>query len=163
MNIEGKTIDLFPASEPGAPLVVLNADAGEGDAVLVALREYTDKPLSLAVIDGLKWEDDLTPWPNPPIFRGSEPCAGRADDYLDLLTGRMLPQTAPPGQKKIRVRTVFPEQKKVRLRTALPKTGTQTEPVGSNRRRARLWQRLLPMTTWAVRTAHTEHRRISTS
>jgi len=91
MNIEGKTIDLFPASEPGAPLVVLNADAGEGDAVLVALREYTDKPLSLAVIDGLKWEDDLTPWPNPPIFRGSEPCAGRADAYLEQLTGRILP------------------------------------------------------------------------
>ena len=91
MTIEGKTINLFPASEPGAPLVVLNADAGEGDAVLEALREYTDKPLSLAVIGGLRWEDDLTPWPNPPIFRGSEPCAGRADDYLELLTGRMLP------------------------------------------------------------------------
>ena len=55
MNIEGKTIDLFPASEPGAPLVVLNADAGEGDAVLVALREYTEKPLSLAVIGGSQW------------------------------------------------------------------------------------------------------------
>ena len=92
MVIEGKMVELFPSRNPGAPLVLLNGEAGEGAAVAEALRRTTKSDFALAAVSGLRWEDDLTPWPIPPIMKGAAPCAGQADAYIDLLTGRMLPQ-----------------------------------------------------------------------
>jgi hypothetical protein len=91
-DIEGKTVELFPSANPGAPLVVLNGEAGEGGAVHEAVRAATDTDFSLAAVSGLRWEDDLTPWPIPPIAKGQAPCAGKADAYIELLTGRILPK-----------------------------------------------------------------------
>ena len=92
LSIEGKAVEVFPSERPGAPLVVLNGEAGEGAAVHTAVKALTDVDFSLAAVSGLRWEDDLTPWPIPPIMKGAAPCAGQADAYIDLLTGRMLPQ-----------------------------------------------------------------------
>jgi len=92
MVIEGKMVELFPSRNPGAPLVVLNGEAGEGAAVAEALRRTTKSDFALVAVSGLRWEGDLTPWPIPPIMKGAAPCAGQADAYIDLLTGRMLPQ-----------------------------------------------------------------------
>ena len=92
MVIEGKMVELFPSRNPGAPLVLLNGEAGEGAAVAEALRRTTKSDFALAAVSGLRWEDDLTPWPIPPIMKGAAPCAGQADAYIDLLTGHMLPQ-----------------------------------------------------------------------
>ena len=92
MVIEGKMVELFPSRNPDAPLVLLNGEAGEGAAVAEALRRTTKSDFALAAVSGLRWEDDLTPWPIPPIMKGAAPCAGQADAYIDLLTGRMLPQ-----------------------------------------------------------------------
>ena len=92
MNIEGKAVELFPPLNPGAPLVLLNGEAGEGVAVSEAVKRLTKADFALAVVSGLRWEDDLTPWPIPPIRRGGAPCGGRADAYIDLLTRRILPE-----------------------------------------------------------------------
>ena len=66
MNISGKTVALFPSLNPGAPLVVLNGEAGEGAAVCAAVRGMTHVDFTLALVSGLCWADDLTPWPSPP-------------------------------------------------------------------------------------------------
>lgn len=92
LNIDGKTVELFPASTPGAPLVLLNTVMGEGGAVYEAVRGLTDAGFSLAAVGNLCWSDDMTPWPIPPIARGEAPCGGWADGYLDLLTRRIVPQ-----------------------------------------------------------------------
>ena len=92
MNIEGKRVELFPPMNPGAPLVLLNGEAGEGAAVAEALRRLTKADFALAAVSGLRWEDDLTPWPIPPVRKGGAPCGGRADTYIDLLTRRLLPE-----------------------------------------------------------------------
>ena len=92
MNIEGKAVELFPPLNPGAPLVLLNGEAGEGVAVAEAVKRLTKADFALAAVSGLRWEDDLTPWPIPPIRRGGAPCGGRADAYIDLLTRRILPE-----------------------------------------------------------------------
>jgi predicted alpha/beta superfamily hydrolase len=92
LNIEGKTVELFGPRNPGAPLVVLNGEAGEGAEVVNAARGLTDMDFALAAVSGLCWEDDLTPWPIPPMAKGQAPCAGKADAYIELLTGRILPK-----------------------------------------------------------------------
>ena len=92
LNIEGKTVELFAPMNPGAPLVVLNGEAGEGAEVVNAVRGLTDMGFALAAVSGLCWEDDLTPWPIPPIAKGQAPFAGKADAYLALLTGGILPK-----------------------------------------------------------------------
>jgi len=92
LNIEGKTVELFPSAGPGAPLVLLNGEAGEGSAVREAVKAATEVDFSLAAVSSLRWEDDLTPWPIPPIMKGASPCAGQADAYIALLTERILPE-----------------------------------------------------------------------
>ena len=92
MNIAGKTVALFPSLNPGAPLVVLNGEAGEGAAVCAAVRGMAHVDFSLALVSGLRWADDLTPWPSPPIMKGAAPFGGRADAYLGLLTEGILPK-----------------------------------------------------------------------
>ncbi len=92
LNIEGKSVELFTPLKPGAPLVVLNGEAGEGAEVAEAVKGLTGVDFSLAVVSGLCWEDDLTPWPDPPVARGQAPFGGRANAYLELLTGSILPK-----------------------------------------------------------------------
>ena len=94
MDIAGKNIALFPSEEPGAPLVVLNAVEEEARPVFSAAHKTAKGPFSLAVITGLDWDEDLTPWPAPPAARGMSPCAGLADAYLRQLAGRILPAIA---------------------------------------------------------------------
>ena len=94
MRIENRTVELFPSAAPGAPLVLLNGEAGEGEAVAKAVRDLTSADFTLAAVSGLDWGDDLTPWPAPPAARGMSPCAGLADAYLQQLAGRILPAIA---------------------------------------------------------------------
>lgn len=91
LDFDGRRVELFPASTPGAPLVVLNTVTGEGGAVVEAVKGLTDAAFSLAAVGNLRWSDDMTPWPIPPIAPGEAPCGGQADDYLELLTGRVVP------------------------------------------------------------------------
>ena len=84
-------VDLFPADVPGAPLVVLNGDGDEGRRVFDLARALTGVPFSLAVVGGIDWDSELTPWPAPAAFRGGSDFGGRADAYLGTLTGGILP------------------------------------------------------------------------
>ena len=90
LHIEGKAVELFPSEKRGAPLVLLNGEAGEGAMVHAAVKGLTDVEFTLAAVSGLHWEDDLTPWPIPPIRNGQAPCAGQADAYAELLVKRIL-------------------------------------------------------------------------
>ena len=91
MNVAGKTIRLFAPAQNGAPLVVLHTVQNEGEAVYQAVRNGTTEDFGLAAIGGLNWDDDMSPWPIPPLFKGDTPCTGGADKYLAKLTGEILP------------------------------------------------------------------------
>ena len=85
----GKTVTVFPAAEPDAPVVYLNTFGEEGQKVLDALP--ADPPLTLVAISGLDWDRDIAPWDSPAVFKNAAPFSGGADDYLRLLTGEILP------------------------------------------------------------------------
>lgn len=85
----GKTVTVFPAAEPDAPVVYLNTFGEEGQKVFDALP--ADPLLTLVAISGLDWSRDMAPWDSPAVFKNAAPFTGGADDYLQLLTGEILP------------------------------------------------------------------------
>lgn len=85
----GKTVTVFPAAAPDAPVVYLNTFGEEGQKVFNALP--ADPPLTLVAISGLDWDQDMAPWDSPAVFKNAAPFTGGADSYLRLLTGEIVP------------------------------------------------------------------------
>lgn len=55
----GKTVTVFPAAAPDAPVVYLNTFGEEGQKVFDALPAAP--PLTLVSISGLDWDRDMAP------------------------------------------------------------------------------------------------------
>ena len=86
-----KVIDIFQTTEPGAPIIYLNTFSSEGQKVFEALRGAGSPSFTLVAISGLDWNHDMVPWDVPPAFKSTNACTGGADDYLRLLTEKILP------------------------------------------------------------------------
>lgn len=48
--------------------------------------------VSMVVVDGVNWNDDLTPWPAEGVFKKAKPFNGQAASFLDRLTKVMIPE-----------------------------------------------------------------------
>ena len=93
-------MELCISPREGVPLVLLHTVHGEGRQVYEAVGRLTNTAFSFAAIDGLQWDDDMSPWPIPPVAKGEAPCTGGADAYLAELTEMILPEVLQklPGQ-----------------------------------------------------------------
>ena len=49
--------------------------------------------ISIAVIEDVNWNDDLTPWPAEGVFKKAKPFGGKAAAFLDKLTHEIIPET----------------------------------------------------------------------
>ena len=85
LQIAGRLIGLYPAAEKGAPLVLLCGGGEERGPSLAGAG------FSLAVVEELDWNRDLSPWPAPALRRGDEAFSGGADAFLEILAGKALP------------------------------------------------------------------------
>ncbi|MCC8176500.1 MAG: hypothetical protein LUC85_02715 [Bacteroidales bacterium] len=47
---------------------------------------------SMAVVSGMDWDNDLTPWPAPAVPKGTEPFQGRAPEFLKEMVQTVVPQ-----------------------------------------------------------------------
>lgn len=90
--VENKTISLYPGRAKNSPIVYLNTCAGEGGQVYQALQDNGCRDVALAAIDGLDWHHDMAPWEASPVFKKDIPCTAGADDYLQILTGQIVPE-----------------------------------------------------------------------
>lgn len=91
MEIEGKTVELFPADRE-APLVILHTVMDEGASVREEVQRQTDRAFSLLTVGDLRWGEDMSPWAIPPVMKGDDPCTGGAGRHLDLLIEKILPE-----------------------------------------------------------------------
>ena len=89
--LDGKTVSVWPGSQPGAPAVYLNTYGEEGGQVRAEMDKLGCPDCSLVAVSGLDWDKDLSPWPAPAVRRGEEPFAGGAAEYLAWMTGSLLP------------------------------------------------------------------------
>lgn len=49
--------------------------------------------VSIALIEDVNWNDDLTPWPAVGVFKKAKPFGGKAAAFLDKLTHEIVPET----------------------------------------------------------------------
>ncbi|MCR5452434.1 MAG: alpha/beta hydrolase [Lachnospiraceae bacterium] len=91
MIINNKNIYLYGEKESPVPLVIVNTFQGEGNEVYSALKDLTDKKFCLAVISDINWDDEMSPWECPALYKNDAPCTGGADEYLDKLTSSIIP------------------------------------------------------------------------
>ena len=57
---------------------------------LKALSEKHD--VSIAIIEAVNWNDDLTPWPAAGVFKKAKPFGGKASAFLNKLTHEIIPE-----------------------------------------------------------------------
>lgn len=90
-NIEGLDIDIFTpqVKDKTMPFIVLNIDRNESGSVYSSVKEITMKDFVLIGINVPNWNDDLSPWPCDPVFKGTEGFQGKADAYLEKI-GKIL-------------------------------------------------------------------------
>ena len=88
---DGKHIEVFESEENESPLVVYNAVHGEGESLWTACQKTISQPFSLAVINDIEWNREMSPWPISPISANDTPCSGGADEYLVKLTEEIMP------------------------------------------------------------------------
>ena len=91
-TINGKAVDVFLETEPGAPIIYLNTFASEGQKVFESTRVTGSPPFTLVAISGLDWNRDMAPWDSPAAFKKGEPFTGGAGDYLRLLVEEIIPR-----------------------------------------------------------------------
>lgn len=49
--------------------------------------------ISIAVIEDVNWNDDMTPWPAVGVFKKAKPFGGKAAAFLERLTNEIIPET----------------------------------------------------------------------
>lgn len=49
--------------------------------------------VSIAVIEAVDWNNDLTPWPAEGVFKKAKPFGGEASSFLEKLTHEIIPET----------------------------------------------------------------------
>ncbi|MCR5217880.1 alpha/beta hydrolase-fold protein, partial [Treponema sp.] len=91
-KVEGRYIELFESQVKESPLVILNTFETQGQKVYQECINSGTKEFTLAAISNLDWDSDMTPWPIPPIYKKGSPCSGQADQYLKILTEKIIPQ-----------------------------------------------------------------------
>ena len=56
-----------------------------------AQNAVSEHSLNLVLVLGTDWNDDLTPWPAPGVFRKAKPFGGKASAFLETLVNEHIP------------------------------------------------------------------------
>lgn len=91
--IEGHAVTLF--TEP-APEVLLiqptdSHDMEEMESEITYIENHANMSFMLAAVKISKWNDEISPWPAPPVF-GKIPFGNGAQKTLEFITGSLLPE-----------------------------------------------------------------------
>ncbi len=76
----------------GNPLVILNTVSKEGPDVYDTARSLTDRPFTLAAIENINWNAEMSPWQSGPAASWDAPYAGLADNYISDLENIIIPE-----------------------------------------------------------------------
>ena len=91
LEIEGKKIALFGSEKTSSPLVILNTYGNEGQEVWNECQKLNCPPFCLSAISNLDWNNELSPWEGPALYKNDGGFSGGADSYLSLLTDKIIP------------------------------------------------------------------------
>lgn len=89
-TVEGRKVTLRRAGE-GGPVVYLHVFQGDGLQIWQKCLELGCDDFSLASIETLNWNDDMSPWDCLPLFKNEGACHGKARAQLNRLLSRIKP------------------------------------------------------------------------
>lgn len=93
LTIQNKNITVFPSTQPGKPIIYFNTFDDEGKQVYEHLKSEQCHDFTLVTISNLAWNHDMTPWAIAPVSPKVPPCTGGADNYLNVLLHKIIPET----------------------------------------------------------------------
>ena len=91
MTFGGKTALLYRETGAGLPLIVYNAFQEDGSEILAAASRLARSPFHFLCVSNLNWDEELSPWPSPAIYKNEPAFGGGVDLYLEQLTQEILP------------------------------------------------------------------------
>jgi predicted alpha/beta superfamily hydrolase len=91
LEIEGKRVSLFGSENAPSPLVILNTYGDEGEEVWNECQKLECPPFCLVAICNLDWNNELSPWESPALYKNDGSFSGGADSYLFLLIEKIIP------------------------------------------------------------------------
>ena len=92
IDICDKKIKLYNSNDDKAPLIILNTVMDEGESVFNQIKHLTQKDFNFCAIGNLDWNSDMSPWEIAPISKNDVPCKGKADEYLEQLVSKIIPE-----------------------------------------------------------------------
>ncbi|MCP1660806.1 alpha/beta hydrolase [Neisseria perflava] len=87
-TIDGKTIAVYRPEQTDLPLLLTFLSPQESDDFAALLNGKA----VLVSIDEPQWEHAFTPWPAPAAFKKAPDFSGGADEYLNWLVRKVLPE-----------------------------------------------------------------------
>lgn len=91
MTISGLTVTLIDMGAGHAPPDTVVYTHLDGDGAREAAALVPPCRAVLAAVDGVDWDDALSPWKAPRAFRGGQDFSGGADAHIALMTGGVMP------------------------------------------------------------------------
>lgn len=76
---------------PDTPIVVIHTFGDRGEKTWAEMEACGCSPCVLAAVTIEKWEETLSPWPAPKVFKGECDFGDGADRYIETLTSHILP------------------------------------------------------------------------
>ncbi len=97
-----RLVRLYKLVQGSAPLVYSIDYHENGQLLLEACKQVDCSGFNLVTTSGLHWNQELSPWPIETVVSKNDNFAGKADQWLPLLIGEVLPQVeslldAPPA------------------------------------------------------------------
>ncbi len=91
-----KTIEIFggESAAGGTPTVLLITGGESARGVWEKYSALSDRPCRLAAVEAEDWENGLSPWPAPKVFRGGSDFGAGADDTVKYLEKEIVPALA---------------------------------------------------------------------
>ena len=85
------------------PVVILNTYSNEGREVFDECKNLKSKEFILIAISNLDWNNDMSPWYAPKLNKRDADCLGKADDYIELLTNKIIPKAEEYIKKDLNI------------------------------------------------------------
>ena len=93
--IENKLVTIYYEDkniEEKLPVVICNSDYEDKEKILNECKKMQCEDFVFVAISNINWNDDLSPWYMKKIYSKDTDYAGKADEFLNLITERVIPQ-----------------------------------------------------------------------
>ena len=92
MKVDGREITVFQGEYKTSPLIVLNTVQGEGEEIHKITKGLSASDFTLLSVQIDDWNSAMTPWKAEAVASWDSGYEGKADEYIESLTQRIIPE-----------------------------------------------------------------------